>query len=388
MTPNRPIRILRALAILAIIVFHFFEISLMVGAHRLPAPALLNTTGGWGVSIFLIVSGLGLVKSWERYDLPSGAASSRDRLRGVGAFYGRRLRRIFPLFWFVAVPILVVSALAGNLAGQLWKLPFWLTGTNIVMPSVYWPLAARSPQWWYISLALQFYLLFPVLAWSLARWGPWCLVGMAVVVQAACFQFVGHLAPGHAYFLQGFIGCRMVEVCVGMVLGEALWHRRVGGLRLAALAVVPFLALAVLTPGYSARWVAEISVLIPIWLLLFSPLARLSNSRIFDPLVWLGTISFALYLAHWAIVWLVVTRWGDGPLEFAAALVAAVVVAAAFFYAFEWRRRSWPIRPAANPHAAASMLSASTADRATLQSPSSGAPPSSGKSPRATTPRR
>src|SRR5204863_8214443 len=104
----------------------------------------------------------------------------------------------------------------------------------------------------------------------------------------------------------------------------------------------------------------------------------------FPPLVWIGRISYGLYLWHWPVtVWLVPSRVSLGPNQLnAVRLAATVAVAAISFYAIEQpiRRRSLPPRKAALAFAPALLVMAlvvvmSASDAGPAPSYLVGAPP-------------
>lgn len=126
---------LRGLVALSVVVYHVFlqarahEFS-SLGLGRLDAVVSgnMDRLGGWGVSVFLVLSGWGLVKSFEH----SGP---------MARFASRRMRRLYPMLWWVAAPTIALAALLGALnADELWKLPFWLTGLNFLSPQLFRPL--------------------------------------------------------------------------------------------------------------------------------------------------------------------------------------------------------------------------------------------------------
>jgi peptidoglycan/LPS O-acetylase OafA/YrhL len=152
---------LRALAVLAVILFHSFP-------NELP--------GGFvGVDIFFVISGY-LITQIILEDLDSGAFTA-------ASFYSRRVRRLFP-----ALILVLIATLA---FGWHYFLPIELTslGKNILASALfsanlmllsevnYFDVAAHVEPLlhiWSLGIEEQFYLVWPLLLWSLPRIG-FCL---------------------------------------------------------------------------------------------------------------------------------------------------------------------------------------------------------------------
>ncbi|HEY4758717.1 MAG TPA: acyltransferase, partial [Chthoniobacterales bacterium] len=79
--------------------------------------------------------------------------------------------------------------------------------------------------WWYFSMLIQLYLIFPLLFWAARRLGP---VPFLVIAAALGF-FVRYLMlvvyPQHGFWvLGGFAICRLPEFALGIALG--MWHKQ------------------------------------------------------------------------------------------------------------------------------------------------------------------
>jgi len=77
--------------------------------------------------------------------------------------------------------------------------------------------------WWYFSMLIQFYLIFPLLFWTARRVGPWwfLFIGCAAGFFARYVLLV--LWPQNGlWVLGGFAICRLPEFALGMSL--AMWH--------------------------------------------------------------------------------------------------------------------------------------------------------------------
>jgi peptidoglycan/LPS O-acetylase OafA/YrhL len=79
--------------------------------------------------------------------------------------------------------------------------------------------------WWYFSMLIQFYLLFPLLFWAARKFGAWIFLIAACVL--GCFVRYLMLGPwpqNGLWVLGGFAVCRLPEFALGMALG--MWHAK------------------------------------------------------------------------------------------------------------------------------------------------------------------
>ena len=291
MTPPRyraDIDGLRALAVIAVIVFHTF-------------PKLLP--GGFvGVDIFFVISGY-LITQLILSDLDRGSFS-------IASFYARRIRRIFPalivvlaaafaLGWYLLLPAELVSFEKNLLASVLFS-------ANLMLLSEvgYFDLAAHVKpllHLWSLGIEEQFYLVWPWLLWAVPR--KWLMPAIVVALAASFALDISMLRhyPEATFYLPL---TRAWELLAGAVLVQ--WPRAKHGndaliawAGLAAIGASLFLIDARIPfPG----WVA----VLPVGgtaLLLRSEGSFVNRSLLSTPwAVNVGLISYPLYLWHWPML--------------------------------------------------------------------------------------
>jgi peptidoglycan/LPS O-acetylase OafA/YrhL len=77
--------------------------------------------------------------------------------------------------------------------------------------------------WWYFSMLIQFYLIFPLLFWAACRLGPWTFLIIACALGFFARYVLLVLWPQNGlWVLGGFAICRLPEFALGMSL--AMWH--------------------------------------------------------------------------------------------------------------------------------------------------------------------
>lgn len=286
---------LRAVAVGAVVAFHAFP-------GRLPA-------GFVGVDVFFVISGY-LITSILLRDLAVGRYSIAD-------FYVRRVRRIFPALALVLAAVLAVgwftllpeeyARLGKHAAGGAAfaaNLVFWAEEGYFDVAGELKPLLHL----WSLGVEEQFYLIWPLLLAFVWRRG-W-VVGTILAVAAASFaaNLALTVAGGNdAFFLPV---ARFWELMTGALLAQrgAGFAERIGarGRNAAAAAGAALLAAGFLLihderafPG----WWALLPVLGTAGLILAGPEAWI-NRRVLSlpPMVFVGLISYPLYLWHWPLL--------------------------------------------------------------------------------------
>ncbi len=288
---------LRALAVLAVIGFHAF-------------PELVP--GGFvGVDIFFVISGY-LISGIIGKGLANGTFSFAD-------FYLRRIRRIFPALTLVVASCLLAGyflLLADEykqVAKQAISGLFFVANFALWSEAGYFDTAAELKPFlhlWSLGIEEQFYLLWPVLMWLLWRSGkPLALAigGLAGLSFLANVLGVAEMQVTTFYWPH----TRVWELLAGAWL--AARQAGHGGLprnaRLADLTSIAGILLLLaasfaldrhlLFPGY---W-AALPVLGAVLVIRAGPLAWANRMLLARPaVVFIGLISYPLYLWHWPLL--------------------------------------------------------------------------------------
>jgi peptidoglycan/LPS O-acetylase OafA/YrhL len=221
--------IAKAIAISWVVYFHFFNTvfehtqfpaadwsSIAAGAITALRMAWLKVSGiGFhAVGVFIILSGWALMESTARR-----AESSSLKW---GSWYGARFLRLYPMYW-VAHLVYLVSPFVARLEPVDSRIILSLLGLrfiDITMNFMY-----LNAAWWYFSMLIQFYLIFPLLFWTARRLGP------TTFLMGACALgfFTRYLMlipyPQHGFWVLGGCAiCRLPEFALGMALG--MWHKQ------------------------------------------------------------------------------------------------------------------------------------------------------------------
>jgi peptidoglycan/LPS O-acetylase OafA/YrhL len=318
-----------------------FSVIAVIWTHTtLPHSATLLNQGHRGVDLFFAISGFLvttlLLKEYRR----TGTVSLRD-------FYMRRTLRIFPLYFAVlaAYCLLVFVTLKGTpKAREFWaNLPAFLTYTSNWFVSL--ENGGRNGVTFYFAWSLateeQFYLLWPALLVLALKWRPSVGAPVAVATALLLVQFLGEaFAPGNfaGTVMRSLAPAILFGVIFAVLMNDARCFRAVYAV-LGHRWVAPLAALAMLAClAFGAPWrvgsfamavlVASVCIREDTWL---HPLLRLR------PLVYIGTISYGVYLMHMLCANVARKAIGEqfGTVVFLATVPLVIGVAAVSYRFFE-----------------------------------------------------
>jgi peptidoglycan/LPS O-acetylase OafA/YrhL len=289
---------LRALAIVFVLIFHS-------GLPFLPS-------GFIGVDIFFVISGF-LITSIIQYSIDNKQFSFKE-------FYSRRLWRLQPVFICLLL-LTTLLALVYYLPDDLLLFSKSARKTTLFTSNIFFKNATNnyfSPDsnqlpllhMWSLSIEWQCYLFLPFLVYGLQRIAGTRYVskaiGLLVLVFFALSMYFSLSNPAKTYYqllsrlFEFFIGAWVATVKNSLVLNKRL----INGLAVIALLSLFYVAIS-----------KEISLGFPNWytLLVCCATAVLiiagdQEKRSFitkllsmKPLVFIGLISYSLYLWHWPI---------------------------------------------------------------------------------------
>lgn len=322
---------IRGIAILAVMVFHFFSFGGMVTGGILDRVSAAIASTGWvGVDLFFVLSGFLIT------GVLSDARGSSHFLRH---FYTRRALRIFPLYYavlvvfFVVLPQLLPSSqvVHANTQGQLW---FWTYLSNVQITVYGWHATSLYvDHFWSLAIEEQFYLVWPLLVLFLSRRAMLYTCGVVVVASLVLRLWLHvHSFPTAAYVLTA---ARMDTLAIGAALALAI--RDPAQLLTLLRWVRPVLATAILllagicvarggldkndpvvgTVGFSLLGLTFGGILL---LGITAPTATSPFARLFvtAPLRALGKYSYALYVFHQPVALMLV------GLGFSAAIIPPI----------------------------------------------------------------
>lgn len=320
---------LRAIAVLSVLVYH-------LSSSWLP--------GGFaGVDIFFVISGFlitsHLVKEWEK-----------NQRISLSRFYARRMIRLLPA---------ATLALIGTLVATILFMPRYLwqqVGTDVAASAAYivnWVFAARSVDYlaedsapspvqhfWSLAVEEQYYLIWPLLiilvatALKVRKKSEAVRSGLIVAASVViCLSFGAALlanwrGDATSYFATT---ARLWELSVGAISAIALpylsrWVQGVAAEILFGAGLALIIISLIVIDGEDA-WPGPLTCLPVLGAALIvgfgsraSVLGRVLHLK---PLVWVGGISYSLYLWHWPVI--IISGYVVDPDNFVTKIAVVVV---------------------------------------------------------------
>jgi peptidoglycan/LPS O-acetylase OafA/YrhL len=290
---------LRAVAVMAVILFHF---------------GIPGLQGGYiGVDVFFVISGYLITKL------------ILEEVRSTGSFrfwrfYARRIRRLFPA---LLATCLVTAIVAGLLFTPQMFADFGLSLTGAVLSfsnivfwweSGYWDEASYLKpllHTWSLGVEEQFYYIWPALmvlgpALGFRRAFLPILLAVGVASFAANLIWVGlEFDPDYAATIFFWMPFRIFEFVLGAVgVFAARWPKNAlvqeagmaAGLAMIVVSVVTFSDKLVF-PSYYALLPCTGALLV-----IMSGEARFAGALVRNTVaIWIGLVSYSLYLVHWPV---------------------------------------------------------------------------------------
>lgn len=328
-TPESPaLTGLRGVAAVLVMMHHA---SLHLGAVDLPWAGGLLRKGYLGVDMFFVLSGFVMSMVYGSWFTggPLSAPGRGARTAGAMAvFLVRRAARVWPLHAAVLGALLAGLALSGE---ALPSPRFTLANLLLVQG---WGVSGEiNAPAWSVSTEVLAYLLFPLLAGPMLRWRWGAALGLAVAAAllAACLALAPPLGPGRRGTLDIHMNYSVLPAmrCLaGFLLGMLAW--RAGQAPAAAmLAGRPWVGTwaLLLALGLVLAKATDLLVLALMPLVVLGlHCGRGRAWRLFkaQPLHGLGTLSYAIYLIHYALLPLLLG--GPGPVAARLALYAAATL--------------------------------------------------------------
>lgn len=313
---------IRCIAAMEVFLFHWLQMFPGAGQwlakFHYPGHPWINLSlpmaiGSEGVPLFFVLSGYLLTSQWQGQPLiwPK-----------VIEFYKRRALRIYPAFWFQ----MAVLVWVGYSLPQAFSIPSWrdlvLTGLLwINLPPMFVP--PISNVWWTLPVEMLFYLCLPVLVLLVRKLGL-TRVWLGALVLTFCWRvgvierFAGQDLSEHLFTLDSLPGAFSVFMSgIAMALLQhriqLKWRRPMLWLAVSMF----FLIHAVLIHEIEVYWQGGILLVV------FNTLLSISMALVVGAIcmqeaprwltckvmVWLGDLSFGIYLWHFPLMMALKTYW-------------------------------------------------------------------------------
>lgn len=329
---------LRAVAVLLVIVYH-------VGSQFI--------TGGFiGVDIFFVISGY-LITSIIRKEISNGSFT-------YSGFYNRRIKRILPSLLVVLFTTLVASIfilMPDEFIYMIKSAIFTLLSISNFLfyfntTSYFSGNADQIPllHTWSLSVEEQYYLIAPlIISFVILKFRKYELQIFVLIIIAlfAVSQYGALIYTSLAYYMLPF---RAFELMIGGVISILLSNYKFESTKVSnafsilGITLIAFSSFSIekesLFPGYNALipCVGAALIIIAGANQSFTPIVNRVLSL--KPVVFIGKISYSMYLWHWPIIALLNYRGVEFTIfvKFVV-LILTIALSILNFYAFETKMR-------------------------------------------------
>ncbi|OJV53738.1 MAG: hypothetical protein BGO31_02455 [Bacteroidetes bacterium 43-16] len=303
---------IRAFAVISVMLFHFY-------------PQGILTIGWAGVDLFFVLSG---------FLITNILIKNKDKENYFSSFYMRRVIRIFPIYYLVVIPMLLLNIVLIHIRdwGNIGSYIVYLQNFAALRSEYLFGLAHT----WSLAIEEQFYLFFPLIIRVFSIKNSFRIT-ILLIILAIAIRFYSAIAfPGTPYLQSTLIFTRMDSLLLGGLLPLFIKLYNISFKRLnlvfnvllllsgllIVLSIANYNITTLKTDSVSEMFAAygnpnlntgyghlKYTILAVFFMALIgkiayttSPLATkfvkfLSNK----PLAYIGKISYGIYLYHWVI---------------------------------------------------------------------------------------
>lgn len=341
---------LRAIAIIAIIIYHIFP---------------YQVKGGFlGVSLFFVLSGYLMAISSER--------ARREHKYNVIDFYKKRIVRIYPaaltcIFVTAGFFFLLSSQTVKGIFAEIVSIVFGVNNWwQIFQNSSYFTKIANASPYthlWSLSVELQFYLVWPgIYLWYLFTskaaskkkvfsYAGFVFLGVLVILSMLLMAVL--FRPG-ADATRVYYGTdtRAYALLLGVLLGmiynrREFWNRIIGWLRKPSSIIMGVLSTGILAAfifmdgqGTFTYWggMQLVTLAFGVVIVIVSDDMTLFGEWLeIRPIAWLGEISYEMYLWMYPVIFIFnIKKWTRLPFSWVLQLMIIIALAAWLHTFTEW----------------------------------------------------
>lgn len=330
---------IRGIAVLAVLIFHFFQLQPVGGTFLLDTFQKLTKFGQTGVTLFFVLSGFLITRILLQTRKTEGYFRN---------FYARRTLRIFPLYYAYLILELVVLPLLGLMPAVAWSEQwfYWVYLQNV--PPTFDVLRAGPGHFWSLAVEEHFYLLWPLIVQYAS---PRRLVAVTLgCILLAVVARVVFIHQGFEVFY--FTLTRMDSLAFGALLALVEYFRGFRKTDVVMFAVVGLLLGVVIVPmwvlagGSGAAWLQvfkftllSLAYFCVVGLAVVIPEQGWPVRRCYDNALmrYTGRISYGIYVYH-PLCLIFTEGWTKGQamwVHLMAGVLLSYALASASFYLME-----------------------------------------------------
>jgi len=342
---------LRFFAFLAVFAYHAFpnvsSVYEKLGAPKFLAQAVADCADSarFGVDLFFLLSAFLLTELLLREREKAGSVDVRF-------FYIRRALRIWPLY-FLAIVLAYLVPIFDPSQAVSWRYAFWyvfmLGNWSYLLTGFGYTTSLMLSPLWSVSLEEQFYLIWPnVVRSRLSEAGLARVACLLLVLNTLACLEISIYKRGWNLWLNSFTRMDSIAAGILLCLASRKYKFNLSSTALRPAAILAGIAIWALV---AANWKLHEAVSVP-GALVGYPLIALGSSLIFvgfwgttqqaPVLIYLGKISYGLYVFHLLVMHFVFRALGDATkhlsgflLYTATALTGTFILSMASYQLFE-----------------------------------------------------
>lgn len=243
--------------------------------------------GPGGVDIFFVISGFVVTLAAAK------AAGASNYQNSAIKFIAKRIFRIYPTYW-------IVFALATMFLPYVWLAPEWLPkASDFALLTLTYPYNYKVMVAWTLVYEMFFYVVLSVLVLTGKRfWHAlfiWIFLEIiAIAVSNTYDKNLANFVPLNPQIIQFAAGCVVAFICTKF---DSRFGKEIliaGGLLYVVMCIVN------INIGNWDAWSRTLTLTLPSALMIYGAVVSEREKRFTfgEPLIFLGNISFSLYLWH------------------------------------------------------------------------------------------
>jgi len=231
--------------------------------------------GHYGVQVFLFLSAYGLSKKYANSKI------------SYGLFLKKRILKIYPVFIFSILAWVVYTGMFHDgpiaLIVDNWKEIFFkLTFISNFIPGQLYTL---NGPWWFVSLIIQFYIVFPFIIYLYKKYHNLALISISIGGLVLAIL----LRPMVDIQLGGTILLHLPELSLGIFLAKEKEFT------LNYCSILFIILIFILSNLYTPLWYLSFSSAIVLLLMIFQSIVLKSNKIFKKSIIFIGSISMYIF---------------------------------------------------------------------------------------------
>ncbi len=273
----------------------------------------------------------------------SGFLAAHSNTTNIWSFYSKKFWSFYPIHWFALILLAPMYFILSKYQTVDFVLRYLFNATlfqAFIPPSFSWSVSGgptlNGPSW-FLSILLLFFLLLPFIQ-KIRQRSRKLFYGL-VILWCAVGVIFPYLVPNSEWYVYFFPPIRMTECLLGLCLADISLSKKPMGTK-SEFFVVGLLLLALISSAHISWVITSTYLWIPVVSLVvwvFSQSQGLISKVLATKyMVWLGGISFEIYIFHWVMKRFVISIEQLLQIEFSTLIFAFLVLLLTFIIAISY----------------------------------------------------